>query len=380
VSRAPFRSALAEVVEGSSVEATATRRPGAGIAAIVAGLVAASVVVWFVQRHSPVPVQVHTGEVGSIVYAARTADGQTRLYRWDLIADVVHRGPVVRNLIGLYDASAAHPGWVGESSSSPTGGVDVGVFKFLGPDDEALPLGHGAVVGWAARGADVAVGTLIHQVGGCGQLHILLIHVATRRHETAGDEDERVCATLDAVAQGQTLTFLSLGAGPDPRIVHTSEGRLRPVLDRAHLESLSPADDLIVTPASSSPSSQSQAAALYFQGPPSQTATPYMLGGSPFVLDRVLAWAPDGSEALALGSSGGRTGFFRLEAAPPEGPTQPAVYVGPAIGYANALYTATTRMVFSDGHFSRVLDGSTTTFPLPPGAPVPTGPMVWVRS
>jgi hypothetical protein len=374
------------------VEATAARGAGAGIAAIAVGLVVASVVVWFVQRHTPVPVQRHTGEVGSIVYTARTADGQTRLYRWDLVADVVRRGPVVRNLVGLYDASAAHPGWVGESSASPSGGVDVGVFKFLGPDDAALPLGHGTVAGWEAGGADAVVGTMIDRVGDCGQLHIVLIHVATLRQETTGKE--RVCATLDGVAQGQTLTYLSLGRGSDTRIVQTSISRLRPVLSHAHLESLSPADDMIVTLHPSSLSSQPQGAALYFRGPASQDPTPFALGDptlssptpsepkpvySPFVLDRVLAWAPDGSEALALGSAGGRTGFFRLESAPPEGATQPALYVGPATGYADALYTATTRMVFSDGHFSRVLDGSTTTFPLPPGAPVPTGPMVWVR-
>jgi hypothetical protein len=333
--------------------------------------------VWFVQRQSPVPVEHHTGEVGSIVYTARTPDGQTRLYRWDLVADAVHRGPVVHDLLGLFDASGAHRGWVGETSESPSGGVAIGVFKFLGPDDEALPLGEGAVAAWAARGAEAVLGSRTDGSEPCGRLDIRVIHVASRKEEQKGGEE--VCATLEGVAQGQTYTYLSLQAVPDPRIVHTSEGRLRPVLPHAHLLSLSPADDMVVTqdppPSSASP----PGAALYFQGPASQTRTPYALGGSPFVLDRVLAWAPDGSEALALGSAGGRAGFFRLEAAPPSGPEQPAVYVGPATGYSSALYTATTRIVFSGGGFSRVFDGSTSAFPLPSGAPVPTGPMVWTR-
>jgi len=353
---------------------------------MVSAVILVGIAVWFVQRHTPAPAGHPTGEVGSIIYAVRAADGQTRLYRWDLLANTVSRGPVVHDLIGLFDASAAHPGWVGETSGSHIGGVDIGVFKFLGPDDHALPLGHGDVAAWAPRGADTVVVTARPASNGCIRLYVLAIHLAPLQQDPTGGE--RRCASLNGV-QLSRVTYLSLHDSEGSRVALLSVGRLRTILHGYRLESLSPANDMVVIPdaparspspaGSPSPLPTAWSAALYFRGPASQSPTPYASDGAPFVLDRVLAWDPNGTEALALGSAGGRSGFFRLAAAPPVGATQPAVYIGPAAGDAEALYTGVgTRIVFSGGSFSRVFEGSSTPFLMPPGSPVPTGPMVWV--
>ena len=334
-----------------------------------------------------------------IIYEANSADGGSRLYRWDLFANTVSRGPAVRDLVGLFDASAAHPGWVGETSRSRIGGVDIGVFKFLGPDDHALPLGHGDVAAWAPDGSHAVVVTARPLSSGCNRLYVLAIHLTPLRQDPIGNE--RRCASVDGVQLGYHVTYLSL-RGPDgSRVAFQSVGRLRTILDHFRLDSLSPASDMVVIPDASpgSPTSTpaptptaaptpaptaapaAWSASLYFRGPASQSPTPYAYGSAPFVLDRVLAWDPNGTEALALGSAGALTGFFRLDAAPPQGDTQPAVYIGPAAGDAEALYTGVgTRVIFSDGRFSRVYDGSSAPLSLPPGAPLPTGPMVWVAA
>lgn len=390
VARAPRSRGARPAVETSGEVSSASRR-GAGAALVASAVILAGIAAWLVQRHTPAPARPQTGEVGSIVYEATSAGGQTRLYRWDLLANTVSRGPVVRDLIGLFDASAAHPGWVGETSGSRIGGVDIGVFKFLGPDDHALPLGHGDVAAWAPGGADALVGTARPASNGCASLYLLAIHLSPLRQDPTGGE--RVCASLESVQLSQRVTYLSLRGPKGSRVAFVSVGRLRTILDHYRMDGLSPANDMVVTPdtppntpSGSTPGSGAQTigvpdhnAALYFRGPASQSPTPYADGGAPFVLDRVLAWDPNGTEAVVLGSAGGRAGFFRLVAAPPVGPTQPAIYIGPAAGDAEALYTGVgTRIVFSRGSFSRVFDGSSTPFPLPPGTPVPTGPMVWV--
>jgi len=394
VARAP-RSPRGTRPESSS-EGRSGRR-GAGVALVALAVLLAGISVWFVQRHTPAPGPPHTGEVGSIIYEARSTDGQTRLYRWDLFANTVSRGPVVHDLIGLFDASGAHPGWVGETSGSATGGVDIGVFKFTGPDDQALPLGHGDVAAWAPQGTDALVGTARPASNGCASLYLLAIHLSPLRQDPTGGE--RVCASLESVQLSQRVTYLSLRGPKGSRVAFVSVGRLRTLLNHYRMDGLSPANDMVVTPdmpsdtpsdtpSSSTPGSGAQTigvpdrnAALFFRGPAGQSPTPYMSAGSPFVLDRVLAWDPGGTEALVLGFAGGRSGFFRLVAAPPTGPMQPAIYVGPAARDAEALYTGVgTRIVFSGGQFSRVFDGSSAPLAMPPGAPVPAGPMVWLSA
>jgi hypothetical protein len=360
-------------------EVRSGRRRGAGAAVVASAVIITGVAVWFIQQHTPAQPRDRTGEVGSIIYTAGAQDGQTRLYRWDLFAGTITRGPVVRDPLALFDAEAAHPGWVGIESRSPTGGVDIGVFKFLGPDDQTFPLGHGAVAAWAPQGANIVVGTAASS-SGCSYLHVLAIHLSPlTKEESAG---ERVCAQLDGVQLGER-TFLSLRGSAGTRVAYLSVHRLRPLLNHYRLDSLSPANDMVVTPDPPPGSPSVPGSALYFRGPASQRPIPYTFAGSPFVLDRVLAWDPSATEALALGSAGGRSGFYRLQAAPPIGDTQPqtqpATYIGPAQGHADALYTGVgTRLVFSGGQFSRVFDDSTTPFPMPLGAPVPAGPMVWV--
>ena len=377
VARAPLAPSIgARSAADTSGDVEPVSRRGAGGALIAFAVLVTLSAVWFVQRHTPAkaPVGRRTGEVGSIVYEARSPSGQTRLYRWDLAANTVHPGPVVNGLLSLVDASGAHPGWVGATWSAPGGGVDIGMFKFLGASDQALPLGHGDVAAWAPHGVDAVVGTMAPLPGGCGRLSVLAIHVSPLRHEqTAG---ERVCATMDGISLSQRVTYLSLHGPRGSRIAFLSVGRLRTLLDGYRLDSLSPANDMVVTPDRADKGGSG--AALYFRGPASQSPTPYRYTGAPFVLDRVLAWDPNLTEALALGSAAGRTGAFRLTAAPPSGPTQTVTFVGPTRGYSDAVYTGVTRIVFTDGAFSQVFDDSSSPLPLPAGAPAPMGPMVWI--
>ena len=356
---------------------------------IASAVILVGLAVWVVQRHTPGPAPARTGEVGSIIYEATSPEGQTRLYRWDLVANTVSRGPVVSNLIALIDASAAHPGWVGETSSSPIGGVDIGVFKFLGPADHALPLGHGDLAAWAPGGADAVLASQRPASNGCHHLYVLAIHLTPLKHAQTGGE--RRCASLEGVQLSQRVTYLSLRGSDGSSVAFLSVGRLRTILRHYRLDSLSPANDMVVIPDApanprlpspsppSSPLPTAWSASLYFRGPASQLPTPYSDGGTPFVLDRVLAWDPNGTEAVVLGSAGDLSGFFRLVAAPPVGATQPAVYIGPAAADAQALYTGVgTRVIYTGGHFSRVYDGSSSPLPMPSGAPVPAGPMVWI--
>ena len=95
-------------------------------------------------------------------------------------------------------------------------------------------------------------------------------------------------------------------------------------------------------------------------------------------IDRVLSWANDSTSALVVGSYQDRTGLFEIEAGPSRTLPVPR-YLGPIHGVMWASYADDgSAFVASEGAISLVDATGMVPLPLPPGAPRPDGPIVWL--
>ena len=119
-------------------------------------------------------------------------------------------------------------------------------------------------------------------------------------------------------------------------------------------------------------------ASLYaqFRGPP----LPYLVGGAPLRVDRVLAYGPGASVALVVGRVGdGPLGLWELPLLTFRDALGPPRRVGSADGFTSAAYTNEGTAYVANGgrlyvlrdHVLKLLDG-------PEGAPTPAGPVAWI--
>jgi hypothetical protein len=206
--------------------------------------------------------------------------------------------------------------------------------------------------------------------------------------------NDRVCGDLLSVGQSPSTTLLTIGRPAGVEIDRVNErGRPAPLLTSYALLDVSTTDVLLVAPLRQAPLPPSGPAASPDDPDPppiSVFATAlfaidsgtgpidYTDGDGPFLLDRVLAWAPDASTALVTGRIGQRTGLWLLDTAIDGGIGEPR-FLRPVVGsIAAAAGPGGEFLVVNDGAITRMRDGSETTLPLPPGAPLPHGAVVWV--
>ena len=101
-------------------------------------------------------------------------------------------------------------------------------------------------------------------------------------------------------------------------------------------------------------------------------------GDDPLVVDRVLAWSPDGAEVALVGSVGETAGVFRLDAGSGTGVREPELVLGTA-NVLDAAFGLDGSLFFSrPGEIVVERDGSISRLPLPEGARRATGPILWI--
>jgi hypothetical protein len=108
-------------------------------------------------------------------------------------------------------------------------------------------------------------------------------------------------------------------------------------------------------------------------------ASPYRLGDEPFRARRVLAWAPNSFEALAIGrADDGARGIYVLDTLPSDGLSSPR-RVATADGPTWATYTGDgVAIVFTGGDVLAIEGGAVVPVEVPLGSPLPDGPVTWI--
>ena len=195
-----------------------------------------------------------------------------------------------------------------------------------------------------------------------------------------------------SIGRDSNSTYFTRWNGRTADIVLAGYGRTHEILPDHALLSLSPASDMLVVPskvlpaiplaplavraADGPPISEVFGTALYFRG----LAEPRPYGGpnGQLWIDRVLAWSDDSTSALIAGRFQRRNGVFQIETGPGRDLPAPR-YVGVIDGGTWATFAAdATGIVLTSDVFSVVRDGTSVPLPLPPDAPSPDGPIVWL--
>ena len=361
--------------------------------ALAAGLVVALVtsVLWVVIRQTGVPVSSSTPSLdGTILYAVDDGPGWARLWRWDLETNRVRPGPRVREPQELVNAAGAAPGLVGVTSKDADARSTASLLRFLGPNDAPVPLVRGDLISWSGHGVSVVAVKRGPIVGGCRPVVIETRTVIPPLSER--QLAERICGDVLSVGRDSNSTYFTRWNGRTADIVLAGYGRIREILPDHALLSLSPASDMLVVPTNALPAiplaplavraadgppiSEVFGTALYFRG----LADPRPYGGAngQLWIDRVLAWSDDSTSALIAGRFQGRNGVFQIATGPGRDLPAPR-FVGAIDGGTWATFAAdATGIVLTSDVFSVVRDGTSVPLPLPPDAPSPNGPIVWL--
>ena len=121
---------------------------------------------------------------------------------------------------------------------------------------------------------------------------------------------------------------------------------------------------------------------MYYPGPGLPRPAMISLHHQPLFVNELLAWSTDGNVVYVLGSIGGVHGVFALTVGPRPRPSTPSLVFGTSSTSVAASITVTNDLyVLADGTVRFVHEGEVATvLSLPPGAPEPGGPLLWVLS
>jgi len=318
---------------------------------------------------------------GRLIFTTTSSVDGERLYVWDLTEDRIRRGPRVDGVVELVDAHGAGQGWLGLSFEGQEGGTTAAILRFLGPDDQPVPIGEGDLVAWSAAGDRFVTATTRAVGPGC----LNAIRVTRRSVDPDGISTVQLhrttCERAVALARGATQTFVTL-SGPDgTRIVDTLGGAGRTVLEGHALVSVSFTGALLVVPQGSQAGAVQQPggpAAVYLEALLPEPL-PYEAEGGPFVIERFLGWSRDGSHAAVIGHSERASGMFVVDATVANDLQEPQLVRDLVDPDAAASSERLGWFVVDAGRLVLVrTDGSRTLLPLPEGIPNPAGPLVWV--
>jgi hypothetical protein len=379
-----------------------TTRARATALAVAAALVMTGSAFAWIQAHTPPPAAPATGLKGTLVYAVPVGDDWARLWRWDLGSDTVAAGPKVRDPVELVNAYGPGNDWVGITSRLSDGRFSAGILPYQSPNDDVTPLLSADMVAWGARGEGVA-GVSSGRAAGCHR-RVQVRYAALVPRRTDVQVDRPICGMPLSIGRDDARTYLTLRRAHEARVVFAGLDRFHFVLAHHVLASVSPAADLLVVPGAAVPSSLAlpetsapanlptsdprnahdplgavTGTAMYFRGLSGGRPIPYGVGTHPFTLDRALAWSPDAGDVLVVGRVDRQWGLYQLGAGPSPGRRAPK-YLGAVQGQIFATYADDgTGYVLNGTDVSTLVGGQLAPLALPPGAPAPNGPIVWIR-
>ena len=362
------------------------------MASVLVGALVVGVAGGWLRGHEPPPEHraAAPGIVGELVYAVPEGDGWSRLWRWDLERNAVRRGPRVRDPVDLVSAYGGNPGWIGVTSEMEDGTLQGSVLRFLAPEDRAVPLVRGDLVSWGARGASVVVAHRGEARDGCREVSIGSVRLVPSIREREFFRPH-LCGDVLSIGRDVLTTFFSLERRGRIDTYFAGYHRSHLILRNHAMLSVSLASDLIVVPAASVPASlsglsgrpnafppQLGGASLFFQGLGDNGPIPYGVGGEAFGVSRVMAWSVDSLVAIVDGQLGDQRGLYLVDGGPGDGIDRPLL-LGPSGTDSFATFAESgVGVVLQDGRLSLVRDGHVQPMKLPPGAPTPNGPIVWI--
>jgi hypothetical protein len=392
--RDPRRVARAEPRYSADIDATdqvgPSRRssPWRGVASFVTAIMVAAVVFAVIRGHeSTVPSSTVPASSGTLVYAARGTNGSSRLFLWDLKNGLVSAGPSVLGLDSLTAADPLNLGWIGVITRSPSDVLTASTLRSLAPDAVLKPLLRGRLVAFDAMGSSVVGVTEGPTTRGCR--HLLV--VSAREVFTGGVDSQYWANTCDRVltlARARGTTYMTRQRGHRISVDFVGFGVLHDILPGYALMSVSAASDMLVVssrdmvgfPEATPPVlGASGPASVFFRGIGAPDPVPFAKGTDALTLGDVLAWSPDSTVALAFGRLGAEHGIFELAVGPGNSP-RPPTFVAATSGPVWASYTdARTAFVSTGGQIYALRDHKLQPLSLPPGAPAPIGPVIWIR-
>jgi len=384
--------------DAGAIEATTTRSRSL-VAIVVAVIVTAVAVGAWLNAHEaptgaaapPTPeTQRPAPLTGTLIYAVPDGAGRSRLWRLRLDTGTAVPGPRVRRAIELIDTRSVNRKWLGLTSELPNGHLQASVLHSVRPGTRPTPLVEGDVVSWGPLGSTVIAGRRGALGTGCRRSVSIVwarLNPPMREPKYA---DPSLCGDLLSIGLDNLSTMFTLDRNGHIGIYFAGIGRIHRVLDGYAMIAVSALSDLIVVPQASFASlrplparpeqerADLRGAGLYFEGSGEGRPLPYGVGSDPFAIARVLAWAPNGSYALVVGSQGFKRGFYLLDTVAGDGVDAPR-YVGPTSGvpYGTITFGDTVIVETADGLFAWSGE-DLRRIETAPGAPAPDGPIMWI--
>jgi hypothetical protein len=357
-------------------EGSATERSWRGW--IATGLVVVLAAVAFVSiRHftpgtAPSPANT-TGLQGYLVYPAPDA-GRDRLWIWNLGADTIQAGPIVRPTpLALVSTYSVADSWIGLTIPAGDGAWEAAVLR--GADIGARPvrLGSGNLVAWQEGGAFVSL-LRSEPRGGCRR-RLVVTTVSLSQRISGRSLDRTVCGRPLGLLRDSTSPYVTLRTARGVTIDRAAADTLSPILRGYTALGATLNGDFLVR----APDGQ---AGVYYPGAGGPRPAMITLHGRPLLATRLLAWSTDGNVGYVLGSIGGVTGVFALAVGPRPRPGTPSLVFGTSAPIVAASITVTNDLyVAAEGTVRFVHEGEVTSvLSPPPGAPEPAGALLWVLS
>ena len=329
-------------------------------------------------RVVPLPSELVAG--GRLVIVAGTGEDAS-LWVLDLGSGGSRRGPHVPSRVAeLVDVSAAEAGAVGIERRLPDGSTAVSVLHALERDAAFERLGRGHLVAWGPEGRSFVFAANRNGPGECSRVRIRLVYVRTGKVSWALD-DPGFCGPVLSISRSSAATYFTAPSGDRFGVYLTgSVGVPHLMFDDVAMISASPPGAFLLDDASVDPGASQgdrpDETLLGWQG----VGGPLTVGrgADPLIVERVLAWSPDGAEVALVGSVGATSGVFRLDAGSGSGVREPELVVrspdvlDATFGVDGSLYLTRHDEILVAG------DGSIERLPLPIGARGLAGPVLWI--
>lgn len=366
---------------------------------VLAGMAAAGVVIAVASTtlHGPEPssapsatsspepriVQGH----GSLVYTTKIDPSRAPqvLWRLELATDQSSQGPQIAPAVDLVDATEVGQGWLG-LTAVVHGRQAAFILHGTSPFIEPTPIGTGDLVAWGPGGSSVAVSSHGRaRADGCRSERIDVTDVNTGITQNVL-EQPKGCGDLVSLGRSGAATYYTRSATGGVGIYFTGVvGVPHLVLDGYAMLSVSPASDFLVVPANGTssggppfggPGGAPSSAVLFWRG----RGGPVGLGDAndDLIVERVLAWSPDGAQAAVVGSLGPREGVFVLDAGPRVERREPTFVVPGGHDLGATFDDEGVLYLVIGGHLFSYADGVLSDVLLPEGSPAPSGPIVWM--
>jgi hypothetical protein len=294
----------------------------------------------------------------------------------DLASGGSQQGPrVPSRVVDLVDVSS-RVGAIGIERLLPGGQTGVAVLSAVQRDAAPEPVGHGDLVAWSPDGRSVVFATNRPRAGGCPRVRIRLVAVRTREVGWALD-DPGFCGPVVSISRSAAATYFTAPSGDRTGVYLTgSVGVPHLMFDDVAMVSASPPGAFLLAPSRTGGMDAAAETVLGWQG----VGGPMTVGrgGDPLVIERVLAWSPDGAEVALVGSVGETAGVFRLDAGSGTGVREPELVLrtpdvlDATFGVDGSLFLSRPAEIVVER------DGSVSRLPLPDGARDVTGPILWI--